>query len=190
MMLAQRNGTEWLGGQHLLILLWSSRPCKGRVAVHLHMSVGRVVVSPRQIRRVRPQLAIHGAPIRSEPLIKIIKDYDIIFFDWMYPWTGSFMGVAVRASSQLERLYFNSMFLRLGGKLSACITRLFILISISWSSLCRTIGSVEAVAATCPGNVHTALKRHAPLRLLIRPFQTNREGGLQKYTLLNIIATN
>ena len=80
MMLAQRNGTEWLGGQHLLILLWSSRPCEGRVAVNLHMLVGGVVFSPRQIRCVRPQLAIHGAPIRSEPSIKIIKVYRIVVF--------------------------------------------------------------------------------------------------------------
>jgi len=38
-------------------------------------------------------------------------------FDWMYPWTGSRMGVFVRASSQSARLYFNSMFLMLGGLL-------------------------------------------------------------------------
>ncbi len=40
-------------------------------------------------------------------------------------------------------------------------------VSICFSSFFKWLGSVEVVATMCPGNIHTALKRQAPLRLLI-----------------------
>ena len=101
---------------------------------------------------------------------------EYFFLDWMYPWTGSRMGILVRASSQSESLYFNSMFLRLGGNLSACSTRRFISVSICRNSFCKRTGSVELVATICPGNVQTALKSQAPLRFPIQLVQTNSES--------------
>ncbi len=94
----------------------------------------------------------------------------------MYPWTGSRMGVLVRASSQSESLYFNSMFLTLGGNPSACSTRHFISISICCRSSCKRIGSAEVVTTTCPGNVHAALKLQVALSSLIQLVQTKSES--------------
>ena len=51
-----------------------------RLAVHLHMSVGRVVFSPHRIGWVPSQLVINWAPFRTEPSIKIIKVYGKIVF--------------------------------------------------------------------------------------------------------------
>ena len=39
---------------------------------------------------------------------------------------------------------------------------------------------MEVVATICPGNVHTALKRQAPLRLLIPLIQTNSDSKPKK----------
>ena len=62
----------------LIVLLVSARFGYGRLAVHLHMSIGRVVHDPRQIGCVPSQLVFNGAPICIEPLIKIMNVYGII----------------------------------------------------------------------------------------------------------------
>jgi hypothetical protein len=80
LMQTQRNGTEWLSGSHLFILLLSVHFGYRRLAVHLHMSVGRVVFSPRRIGWVPSQLVINWALIHTEPSIKIIKVYGNIVF--------------------------------------------------------------------------------------------------------------
>ena len=61
-----------------MILLVSARFGYGRLAVHLHMSIGRVVLDPCQIGFVTSQLVFNGAPICIEPLIKIMKVYGIL----------------------------------------------------------------------------------------------------------------
>ncbi len=61
----------------LIILLVSARFGYGRLA-DLHMSIGRVVLDPRQIGCVPSQLVFNGAPICIEPLIKITKVNGII----------------------------------------------------------------------------------------------------------------
>ena len=89
------------------------------------------------------------------------------------------MGVLVRASSQSESLYLNSMFLKLSGKPCLPFTRRFNSISNSCSSRCKRAGSVEVVATICPGHVHTALNLQVPLRLPIPQIQTNPESKLK-----------
>ena len=76
-MRAQRNGREWLSGSHLFILLVSAHFGYGRLAVHLHMSICRVVCGPRQIGWVPSQLVFNGAPICIEPSIQLVKVYGI-----------------------------------------------------------------------------------------------------------------
>ena len=76
----QRNVKKWLSGSHLFILLVSAHFGYGRLAVHLHMSICRVVCGPRQIGWVPSQLVFNGAPICIEPLIKTMQIYGIMVF--------------------------------------------------------------------------------------------------------------
>jgi hypothetical protein len=68
---------EWLAPVYLFL---SAHCGYRRLAVHLHMSVGRVVFGPHRIGWVPSQLVINWAPVRTEPLIKIIKVYGKIVF--------------------------------------------------------------------------------------------------------------
>jgi hypothetical protein len=93
--------------------------------------------------------------------------------DWTY---GSCMGILVRASSKSDSV--RMLVLQLG---VSDIHRKPLGLqykTLHFDSICRTsfgkrIGSVEALSTIFPGIVHTALKRQAPLRLLIQRVQTN-----------------
>ena len=63
---------EWLAPGYLFL---SAHFGHRRLAVHLHMSVGRVAFGPHRIGWVPSQLIINWAPVRAEPSIKIIKVY-------------------------------------------------------------------------------------------------------------------
>ena len=69
-----------LSGAHLFIFFLSDHFGYRRLAVHLHMSVGRVVFGPHRIGWVPSQLIMNWAPVRAEPSIKIIKIYGKIVF--------------------------------------------------------------------------------------------------------------
>ena len=122
-----------------------------------------------QIQRFNPHLCCCWAPIAGIPGPPCGRH------GW---WTALESQWTRRPASNPapRRSYFNSMFLRLGGNLSACSTRRFISVSICRSSFCKRIGSVELVATICPGKVQTALKPQALLRFPIQLVKTNSES--------------
>jgi hypothetical protein len=77
---AEEKQTKGFHHLFLIILLVSASFGYGRRAVHLHMSIGRVVLDPRQIVCVPSQLVFNGAPICVEPLIEIMKVYGMTVF--------------------------------------------------------------------------------------------------------------